>query len=600
MNTYIEKARRKSERARLADTTKKTGVATGARAHNPATGETIPIWIADYVLSGYGTGAIMAVPGHDQRDYEFAKVFALPIVEVVRGGDLDVEAYTGPGTAIHSGFLDGLTSNEAVGRMNTWLEAEGLGEATVNYKLRDWLFSRQRYWGEPFPIIHREDGTVALVPESDLPLTLPELQDFRPTGDFSAPLARVSDWIKTTDPETGAPAKRDSNTMPQWAGSCWYFLRFVDPDNNLEPWSEAAERYWMPVDLYMGGAEHAVLHLLYARFWHKVFYDLGLVHTVEPFQKLVNQGMILGYSYRYYDDNISDDPKVEPRAYSASQVRTDGERIVSAEDGRELKARWMQLNEVEKTDDGDFRAPALPDLELEEVIEKMSKSRGNVLTPDDVIDEFGADSMRLYEMFIGPIEKAAPWSTEGMQGVRRFLDRTWRLLLNEDREGNETLREFASSPGENESRLLAKTIAGVTEDIEAMRFNTAISKLMVFVRDIGREPGLAKSSAEALVKLLSPFAPHFAEELWKRLDHGPTITYEKWPEASAKHLIEETIVIVVQVNGKRRDEIVAAANASEETLKKAAIALETVQKHLQGREPRKVIVVPGRLINVVG
>jgi leucyl-tRNA synthetase len=600
VNAYIEKARRKSERARLADTTEKTGVATGARAHNPATGETIPIWIADYVLSGYGTGAIMAVPGHDQRDYEFAKVFELPIVEVVRGGDLDAEAYTGPGTAIHSGFLDGLTSDEAVERINTWLEAEGLGEATVNYKLRDWLFSRQRYWGEPFPIIHREDGTVALVPESDLPLTLPELQDFRPTGDFSAPLARVSDWITTTDPETGAPAKRDSNTMPQWAGSCWYFLRFVDPDNNLEPWSEAAERYWMPVDLYMGGAEHAVLHLLYARFWHKVFYDLGLVHTVEPFQKLVNQGMILGYSYRYYDDNIGDDPKVEPRAYSASQVRTDGELIVSAEDGRELKARWMQLNEVEKTGDGDFRAPALPDLELEEVIEKMSKSRGNVLTPDDVIEEFGADSMRLYEMFIGPIEKAAPWSTDGMQGVRRFLDRTWRLLLNEDREGNETLREFASSPGENESRLLAKTIAGVTEDIEAMRFNTAISKLMVFVRDVGREPDLAKSSAEALVKLLSPFAPHIAEELWKRLDHGPTITYERWPEASAEHLIEETIVIVVQVNGKRRDEIVAAANASEEALKKAAIALDAVQKHLQGREPRKVIVVPGRLINVVG
>ena len=600
VEAYVEAARHRSDQARLAETVQKTGVATGATVRNPATGEAIPVWTADYVLAGYGTGAIMAVPGHDQRDYEFAKTFALPIVEVVAGGDLNVEAYTGPGTAIRSGFLDGLPSDEAVCRMNEWLENEEIGEATINYKLRDWLFSRQRYWGEPFPVIHREDGSVALVPESDLPLTLPELQDFRPTGDFSAPLARAPDWIETTDPETGAPVKRDSNTMPQWAGSCWYFLRFTDPNNENEPWSEAAERYWMPVDLYMGGAEHAVLHLLYARFWHKVFYDVGLVHTVEPFKKLVNQGMILGYSYRYYDDNIADDLDAEPRFYSASQVRVEGERILAADDGRDVKARWIQGNDVRKAPDGSWYYPELPDLELEEVVEKMSKSRGNVLNPDDVIQEFGADTMRLYEMFIGPIEKAAPWSTEAIQGVRRFLERTWRLLVEEDRAGNETLRHLTDEPGENESRLLAKTIAGVTEDLEALRFNTGISKLMVFVRDAGREPDLSRPSAEALLRLLAPYAPHVAEELWKRLGHASTIIREPWPEAVAEHLVEETITLVVQVNGKRRAELEAAPDASEESLREAALGLAAVQKHLEGREVRKVIVVPGRLVNVVG
>ena len=599
VTTYVETTRRKSERARLIDGPDKTGVATGARARNPATDQEIPIWIADYVLAGYGTGAIMAVPGHDQRDYEFAKAFDLPLIEVVEGGDLNVEAFTGPGVAVRSDFLDGLPSDQAVTRMNEWLESEERGEATVSYKLRDWLFSRQRYWGEPFPVIHREDGSVSLIPETDLPLTLPELQDFRPTGDFSAPLARMPEWIQTQDPESGTPAVRDSNTMPQWAGSCWYFLRFTDPNNSDEAWSEAAERYWMPVDFYMGGAEHAVLHLLYARFWHKVFYSVGLVHTVEPFKKLVNQGMILGSSYRYYDDNLADTPGVETRNYSADRVTVEGERTV-ADDGRELKTRWLQPKDISRDREGRAIHPDFPKLALEEVVEKMSKSRGNVINPDEVIERFGADSMRLYEMFIGPVEKSAPWSTDGIQGVRRFLERSWRLLVQEDASGNETLRTLGEEASEAEARLLAQTISGVTSDFEALRFNTAISKLMVFVRDVAGETRLSRASAEALILMLSPLAPHIAEELWRRLGHDRSLVHEKWPEADPEQLLEDNVTLVVQVNGKRRGEIEVSAEASEDALQEAALAVEAVQKHLEGRSPKKVIVVPGRLVNVVG
>ena len=600
VTTYVETTRRKSERARLIDGADKTGVATGARARNPATGQEIPIWIADYVLAGYGTGAIMAVPGHDQRDYEFAKAFDLPVIEVVEGGDLDVEAFTGPGVAVRSDFLDGLASDQAVTRMNEWLESKELGEATVSYKLRDWLFSRQRYWGEPFPVIHREDGSVSLIPETDLPLTLPELQDFRPTGDFSAPLARMPEWIQTKDPESGMPAVRDTNTMPQWAGSCWYFLRFTDPNNSEEAWSEAAERYWMPVDFYMGGAEHAVLHLLYARFWHKVFYDVGLVHTVEPFKKLVNQGMILGPSYRYYDDNLADTPGIETRNYSADRVTVEGERTVADDDGRELKVRWLQPKDLSRDHDGRPVHPDFPDLALEEVLEKMSKSRGNVINPDEVIERFGADSMRLYEMFIGPVEKSAPWSTDGIQGVRRFLERSWRLLVQEDASGNETSRTLGEEASEAEARLLAQTISGVTDDFEALRFNTAISKLMVFVRDVAGEKRLSRASAEALVLMLSPLAPHIAEELWHRLGHEQSLVHEKWPEADPEQLLEDTVTLVVQVNGKRRGEIEVSTEASDDALRETALAVEAVQKHLEGRSPKKVIVVPGRLVNVVG
>jgi leucyl-tRNA synthetase len=596
---YVESSRRKSERLRLADARTKTGVPTGAFARNPLSGAEIPVWIADYVLASYGTGAIMAVPGHDERDHEFARRFGLPIALVVQGGgDVSRKAFVGDGVAVNSGFLDGLPTPEAKRRATERLEASGAGSRAVTYKLRDWLFSRQRYWGEPFPLIHLEDGSVKLIPESELPLELPDLDDFRPSGRDDTPLERARDWIATRDPETGRPARRDRNTMPQWAGSCWYFLRFCDPHDERALISPEAERYWMPVDLYVGGAEHAVLHLLYSRFWHKVLYDLGIVHTKEPFQKLVNQGMILGYSYRYYDDNLADDPDREPRVYSHVQVAVEGERVTAADDGRELKARWVPIAEVKKQD-GRALHPTIPGLELEEVVEKMSKSRGNVISPDDVIAEFGADAMRLYEMFIGPLDKDAPWSTEGIQGVRRFLERVWRTLLDEDAPG-EPLRTLASGDGTPEqARLTARVIAGVTDDLEAMRFNTAISKLMVFTKDVVRDAPLPRRAAEVLVLLLSPLAPHLGEELWQRLGHTKSLAYEPWPAADPALLVSDEVTLVIQVNGKRRDEITVPADADEAAVREAVLASEKVRRHLDGRTPRKVIVVPGRLVNVV-
>jgi leucyl-tRNA synthetase len=600
VEAYVEEARRKSERLRTSDVGEKTGVATGATAAHPVTGERIPVWIADYVLASYGTGAIMAVPGHDERDWAFAGKFDIPIVEVVTGGDVREAAFVGDGLATNSDFLDGLATADAKREMIDWLVRHGRGEAQVTYKLRDWLFSRQRYWGEPFPLIHCEDGTTKLLPLDELPLLLPEMDDFKPGGDFRSPLARVPDWIETTDSETGRPARRDPNTMPQWAGSCWYYLRFCDPRNEREPWSQEAERYWMPVDLYVGGAEHAVLHLLYARFWHKVLYDLGRVHTKEPFQRLVNQGMVQGYSYRYYDDNLSDDPHAEVHAYPASQVRVEAERAVHVPTGHEVKARYVQLADLRHAPDGTPLHPTRDDLPLEEVTEKMSKSRGNVLSPDEVVAEVGADATRLYEMFMGPLEKGAPWSTEGIMGVYRFLQRTWRTLVDEEAPG-EPLRPLASGPGsEAQQRLLARTIDGVTRDFEALSFNTAVSKLMVFLRDVAKDEPLPRPSAEAFVLLLSPMAPHVCEELWRKLGHDESLAWEPWPEADAALLVEETITLVVQVNGKRRDEIVVPADADEETVRTAALASEKVRRFLEGREPKKLIVVPGRLVNVVG
>ncbi len=602
VEAYVAAAGRKSERARLAEAKEKTGVATGASAINPCTGKPIPIWVADYVLAGYGTGAIMAVPAHDDRDFAFAKAFGLPIVPVVAraGGGEAPLPFVEDGVARSSAFLDGLPTPEAKRRVVAWLAERGSGEAAVTYKLRDWLFSRQRYWGEPFPLLHLEDGTVKLLPESALPLALPDLDDFRPTAEGGTPLERARDWIETRDPETGRPARRDRNTMPQWAGSCWYYLRFCDPRNDRAPFAPEAERYWMPVDLYIGGAEHAVLHLLYARFWHKVLYDLGLAHTKEPFQKLVNQGMILGYSYRYWDDNLSDDPAATPRCFPTTAVRIEAERAFALDGGQELKARWVPLSQVRRSADGTPLHPSLPDLVLEEVVEKMSKSRGNVINPDEVIAEVGADAMRLYEMFIGPLEKAAPWSTEGIQGVYRFLQRAWRLLLDEEAPG-EPLRPLAAGSGSPEQqRLLARTVQGVTDDIEQLCFNTAISKLMVFVRDVARDAPLPRRAAETLVLLLAPFAPHLAEELWRRLGHADSLACEPWPEADAAWLREEVITLAVQVNGKRRDEIQVPVGADEAVIRAAALAAPNVARHLAGREPKKVIVVPGRLVNVVG
>ena len=602
---YVEATDRRSERARVVDTKEKTGVFTGAMVAHAVTGAPLPIWIADYVLATYGTGAVMAVPGHDQRDYEFAKRLDLPIVEVVSGGDLSKAAFVEDGISVGSDFLNGLPTSDAKERMADWLEEHGKGGRAVSYKLRDWLFSRQRYWGEPFPVIHLEDGTTALLDESELPLLLPELDDFRPSGDlkpsdeFEPPLARLREWLETTDPATGAPALRDTNTMPQWAGSCWYYLRFCDPNNEQAPWSEEAERYWMPVDLYVGGAEHAVLHLLYARFWHKVFYDLGLVHTVEPFQKLLNPGMILGYSYRYYDDNLADEEGVEPASYSSSEVRIDRETATAIEGGAELKMRWVRAEDVQRDANERPIHPDIPGLVLEEVTEKMSKSRGNVVSPDDVIERYGTDSMRLYEMFMGPLDKGAPWSGEAIPGVHRFLQRAYRLFV-EEADGGERLAAFVDGPGTpDQQRLAAKVIHGVTEDIEAMRFNTAISKLMVFSRAIGRDAALPREVAEVFILLLSPFAPHLAEELWQRLGHSQSLAAEPWPTADAALLEEPTLTLAVQVNGKRRDEIEVPADADDETIRRAALASPSVARQLGGREPKRVIVVPGRLVNIV-
>ncbi len=592
---YAEAAARKSERSRVSEAAEKTGAFTGAFAIHPVTEEPVPIWIADYVLSTYGTGAIMAVPAHDERDYAFAKTYDLPIIEVVAGGDIAEEAFTGEGHAVNSDFLDGLPTAEAKRKMTAWLEERQCGEGTVSYKLRDWLFARQRYWGEPFPLLHLEDGTVKLVPEDDLPVLLPELDDYRPSGEFETPLSRATEWVATRDPETGAPARRDANTMPQWAGSCWYFLRYCDPHNDEALVSEQAERYWMPVDLYVGGAEHAVLHLLYSRFWHKVLYDLGVVHTKEPFQKLLNPGMILGRSYRYYDDNLSDAEDVPVATYPSTAVRIEGEQALHQETGRELKARFLHPAQI---DDNDGRPvhPDLPDLELELVTEKMSKSRGNVVSPDDVIEAFGADSMRLYELFMGPLEKGAPWSTDGIPGCYRFLQRAYRLIVEDD----ETPAEIADGDGsEAQARLTAQTIAGVTADLEQLQMNTAISKLMVWTRDISRGAPVPRKGAEAFAKMLSPFAPHLAETLWESLGHAPSVARAAWPEADERLLVAETLRLAVQVNGKRRDEIEVSADASEDEIREAALEAPGVARHLDGKQPKKVIVVRGRLVNVV-
>ncbi len=589
---YVEAAARKSERSRIADVYAKTGVYTGGHAINPVNDEKIPIWIADYVLISYGFGAIMAVPGHDGRDYEFAHEFDLPIVEVVTGGDISREAFVGGGVNVNSGFLDGLATDAAKSAMIDWLEEQGKGYGAVNYKLRDWVFSRQRYWGEPFPVLHLADGTTKLVPEQDLPVLLPEIEDFRPSGDFEPPLARVRDWIETTDPETGEPAQRDPNTMPQWAGSCWYYLRFCDPTNDEAAWSPEAEKYWMNVDLYVGGAEHAVLHLLYARFWHKVLYDLGLVSTTEPFQKLLSPGMIQGKSYRYF----SEDTEADPKYYSSEDVRFEGETPVHVGSGAELNELWVAPSDVRWKETEIPLAPDV-DIELEEVIEKMAKSRGNVVNPDDVIAEFGADSLRLFEMFIGPLAKATPWTTEGIPGVARFLQRVYRLFIDD---ASDALRELPEGAGsEAQQKLLARTVHKVGEDYEKLSFNTAISALMVFVRDIEREGPMPREIGEACVRLLAPMAPHLCEEIWQRLGHTHSIALESWPEFDPSLLVEEEVEISVQVQGKLRARVRVPADADQDAAYAVAAANENVARHIAAREPRRLIYVPGRLLNIV-
>jgi leucyl-tRNA synthetase len=523
---YQDKAARKSDLERTDLAKDKSGEFTGAYAINPVSGAKVPIWIADYVLGGYGTGAIMAVPGHDERDYEFAKRFNLPIIEVVQGGNLSESAYTGDGAHVNSDFLDGLNNEEAISRMIEWLEKNGKGQGKVTYRLRDWLFSRQRYWGEPIPILHLEDGTMKPVPESELPLLLPEVDAIQPSGTGESPLAVVEDWVNTVDPETGMKARRETNTMPQWAGSCWYYLRFIDPKNDQELCSKELSDKWLPVDLYIGGAEHAVLHLLYARFWHKVLYDIGVVSTKEPFHKLVNQGMILG------ENN-----------------------------------------------------------------EKMSKSRGNVVNPDDIVNEFGADTLRMYEMFMGPLEATKPWNVTGVEGIHRFLSRVWRLFISDNGSLNPKITSEAGTDAFQ--RTLHKTIKKVTEDYEALRFNTAISQLMIFTNEAYKAESLPKAAMEAFVQMLSPIAPHLSEELWERLGNQGTITYVAWPVYDPSLTVDEEVEIVVQVNGKIADRIMIRADLDEAAMQELAMENDKVKELISGKTIRKVIAVKGKLVNIV-
>ncbi|MCP4502869.1 MAG: leucine--tRNA ligase [Deltaproteobacteria bacterium] len=571
VNAYVETAKNRSDRDRQ-DSKEKTGVFTGAYAINPVNGKNVPIWVADYVLATYGTGAIMAVPGHDERDHEFARAYDLPIVEVVAGGDAPIEekAFTdcATGKLVNSAgddvSLDGLNVNKAKKKISYWLEEQGKGKKKVEYKLRDWLFSRQRYWGEPFPMVHLEDGTCVPVPEDQLPVKLPPIDAYKPTADGKPPLARADDdWLMVTLPD-GRKGVRETNTMPQWAGSCWYYLRYLDPDNDNAAFDPDIEKYWMPVDLYVGGVEHAVLHLLYARFWHKVLFDCGLVTTKEPFQKLFNQGMVLAYSYQseagkyYYPEQVEENDGI-----------------------------WT-VKEGEK-DAG---------TEVNTQIEKMSKSRFNVVNPDDVIKQYGADAMRLYEMFMGPLDQVKPWQTAGVDGVYRFLARAWRLVI--DQETNE-LHAHINDGSENDELLekeLHRTIKKVQDDTEGMRFNTAISAMMSFVNEATSKK-LSKNILVQFVQVMSPYVPHIAEELWERLGQDGLIAKAIWPEYDESKTVDATVKIGVAVNGKRRDEIEVANDASKDDCEKLALASEKVQKFLDGKTPKKIIVVPGRMVNIV-
>ncbi len=547
---YRARARAKSDLERTDLAKDKTGVPTGATATNPATGRPIPVWIADYVLAGYGTGAIMAVPAHDERDHEFARKLGLPIVEVVRGGE-DVQAapFTGHGTAVNSPPIDGLPTPEAKARMIAWLAERGAGKASVTYRLRDWVFSRQRYWGEPFPIVHCTVCGSVPVPVADLPVTLPEVERYELSGTGESPLASMRAWIETTCPRCHGPAERETNTMPNWAGSCWYYLRFVDPHNAVAPFDSAKANYWLPVDLYVGGAEHAVLHLLYARFWHKVLYDLGLVATKEPFVKLRHQGMVLAFSYQ--------DDKGTYRGYDEIDLTADPPRL---KDGGALVQQ----------------------------VEKMSKSKHNVVNPDDVLARYGADGLRLYEMFMGDFEAAKPWDTRGIEGVARFLARAWRAV---------ELQLPNPAPGDPNQRIRHATIKAVTERIEAFKFNTAVAALMEYVTAIGQ--GATREDLEVLCLLLSPMAPHLAEAGWELLGKPPFACAQPWPTFDPALAQGDSVTVAVQVNGKLRGTFEATRGVPDDELKRIALELPNVVKHLEGKAPRRVIVVKGSLVNVV-
>ena len=595
---YVEAAARKSDLERTELQKRKTGVFTGGYAVNPTNGEKIPVWIADYVLVSYGTGAIMAVPAHDERDYEFAKTYDLPIREVISGGDISREAYVAKeGILVNSSSarfsIDGLEVAEAQRSITDWLEQEGIGKRQINYKLRDWLFSRQRYWGEPFPVLHGPDGEIRVLEASDLPVALPEMEDYKPrpgddmTIEPQPPLSRADDQWKFVEMD-GKVYTREFNTMPQWAGSCWYYLRYIDPHNQGQIFSPDKEKYWMNVDLYVGGAEHSVLHLLYARFWHKVLYDLGVVSTDEPFQKLVHQGMILGeVEYTLYRD-----PQGNP--VSADKVLSDG---THADSGDKLSGEKLPEDAVDKAGEW-FVWKSDPAIRIEGKSYKMSKSRGNVINPDDIVTSYGADSLRLYEMFMGPLEQQKSWSMKGVEGVNRFLNRLWRLLADEYT-GQLLDTVVDSEPDEAQLRLLHQTIKKVTEDIENMRFNTAIAQMMVFVNEANKWVTRPRSLMSTFVLLVSPFAPHIAEELWHKLGNRQILAYEPWPDFSEAYLEEDTREVVVQINGKLRYKLQLPASLSKAETEQQAMASERIQELVAGKQIVKVIVVPDKLVNIV-
>jgi leucyl-tRNA synthetase len=558
VNDYVSQAQNRSDMDRqLAAEKEKTGVFTGAFAINPVNGDRIPIWIADYVLMTYGTGAIMAVPAHDVRDHAFAKAFQLPIIEVIESPpehDTQTEAFSGDGPAINSGEYNGLRVTEFKTKIIAWLEQHEKGEGKVNYKLRDWLFSRQRYWGEPFPIVHTADGAVHTLAAEDLPITLPHIDAYKPTEDGRPPLARAEDWLNTT--HNGQPALRETNTMPQWAGSCWYYLRYMDPTNNEAPFAPEKERYWGPVDMYIGGVEHAVLHLLYARFWHKVLYDCGLVHTKEPFKALFNQGMILAYSYQ------------------------------------DERGKYYLPNEVEQRDEQWFVQGT--DTTVSTQIEKMSKSKKNVEDPLDIVDKYGADALRTYEMFMGPLEQVKPWQTSGCEGVYRFLGRVWRLFVDQY---TGEMKPYGSS-SDKSRKALHTAIKETTEGIESLKFNTPVSRMMEFVNATSGELP-TKEEAEAFVLILSPYAPHLAEELWARMGNTTNLSVETWPTYDESALQEDTVEIAIQVMGKLRGTIAMASDAGRDEVLAAAKVQPNVARFLEGKTIIKEIFVPGRLVNFV-
>ncbi|WP_314255021.1 leucine--tRNA ligase [Abiotrophia defectiva] len=523
VKAYVEAVATKSDMDRTSLNKDKSGVFTGGYVKHPVTGESLPIWIADYVLASYGTGAVMGVPAHDERDFEFASKYELPIVSVIEHNESG--CYEGDGPHIHSDFLNGLHNAEAITTMIDWLEAKGKGQRQVNYRLRDWLFSRQRYWGEPIPVIHWEDGSMSLVPEDQLPLRLPVTDKIQPSGTGESPLAAIEDWVNVVDPETGRKGRRETNTMPQWAGSSWYYLRYIDPQNSERLADPDKLAKWLPVDLYIGGAEHAVLHLLYARFWHKFLYDLGVVPTKEPFMKLFNQGMILG---------------------------TDGN--------------------------------------------KMSKSKGNVVNPDHVVDQYGADTLRVYEMFMGPLDASIAWSENGLESTRRFLERIWRLYAAEDGSLSERIQD-AENPALE--RVYHQTVKKVTEDYEILHFNTAISQMMIFLNATKDQTIIPKAYAQGLIQLLAPLAPHICEEIWQKLGHQDSISHVAWPSYEEALTIEDQVEVVVQINGKIKAKVMVEANMAADALGELALNLPEIQAQLEGKTLRKVVAIPNRLVNIV-